>query len=207
MDREWKELLEQKFLIFSKREDIERLRQEVLSQFFKLREEHRDSFLQWVKEMKEAIEKLKEEWRSPNWESAIKGIGKEVEEISNRLNQEVRRELQWVKEGLEGVSEHLKGEIASSLQRIKEESLSQISSSAKETRMSLQEIREVLKALEERVNRIAEERTMVSEKLKEGFEAVREELGSMIRFSYGDLERRLNALEARVKALEKMVLP
>jgi|YNPNPStandDraft_1061719.scaffolds.fasta_scaffold75786_1 exonuclease VII large subunit len=207
MDREWKELLEQKFLIFSKREDIERLRQEVLSQFFKLREEHRNSFLQWVKEMKEAIEKLKEEWRSPNWESAIKGIGKEVEEISNRLNQEVRRELQWVKEGLEGVSEHLKGEIASSLQRIKEESLSQISSSAKETRMSLQEIREVLKALEERVNRIAEERTMVSEKLKEGFEAVREELGSMIRFSYGDLERRLNALEARVKALEKMVLP
>jgi exonuclease VII large subunit len=207
MDREWKELLEQKFLIFSKREDIERLRQEVLSQFFKLREEHRNSFLQWVKEMKEAIEKLKEEWRSPNWESAIKGIGKEVEEISNRLNQEVRRELQWVKEGFEGVSEHLKGEIASSLQRIKEESLSQISSSAKETRMSLQEIREVLKALEERVNRIAEERTMVSEKLKEGFEAVREELGSMIRFSYGDLERRLNALEARVKALEKMVLP
>ncbi len=207
MDREWKELLEQKFLIFSKREDIERLRQEVLSQFFKLREEHRDSILQWVKEIKEAIEKLKEEWRSPNWESAIKGIGKEVEEISNRLNQEIRRELQWVKEGLESVSEHLKGEITSSLQRIKEESWSQISSSSEETRMSLQEIREILKTLEERISRIAEERTMVSEKLKEGFEAVKEELGSMIRFSYGDLERRLNALEARVKALEKMILP
>jgi len=207
MDKEWKEFLEQKFLIFSKREDIERLRQEVLSQFFKLREEQRDSVLQWVKEMKEAIEKLKEEWRGPNWEPAIKGIGKEVEEISNRLNQEIRRELYWVKEGLESVSEHLKGEIASSLQRIKEESGSQISSSAEEIRMNLQEIREVLKTLEERVKRIAEERTMVGEKLKEGFEAIKEELGSMIRFSYGDLERRLNALEARVKALEKMVLP
>ncbi len=207
MDKEWKELLEQKFLIFSKREDIERLRQEVLSQFFKLREEHRDSILQWLKEMKEAIEKLKEEWRSPNWESAIKGIGKEIEEISNRLNQEIRRELQWVKEGLESTSEHLKEEVASNLQRIKEESLSQISSSAEETRMNLREVREALKTVEERLNRIAEERTMVSEKLKEGFEAVKEELGAMIRFSYGDLERRLNALEARVKALEKIVLP
>jgi len=207
MDKEWKELLEQKFLIFSKREDIERLRQEVLSQFFKLREEHRDSILQWLKEMKEAIEKLKEEWRSPNWESAIKGIGKEIEEISNRLNQEIRRELQWVKEGLESTSEHLKEEVASNLQRIKEESLSQISSSAEETRMNLREVRETLKTVEERLNRIAEERAMVSEKLKEGFEAVKEELGAMIRFSYGDLERRLNALEARVKALEKIVLP
>jgi len=207
MDKEWKELLEQKFLIFSKREDIERLRQEVLSQFFKLREEHRDSILQWLKEMKEAIEKLKEEWRSPNWESAIKGIGKEIEEISNRLNQEIRRELQWVKEGLESTSEHLKEEVASNLQRIKEESLSQISSSAEETRMNLREVRETLKTVEERLNRIAEERAMVSEKLKKGFEAVKEELGAMIRFSYGDLERRLNALEARVKALEKIVLP
>jgi hypothetical protein len=32
-------------------------------------------------------------------------------------------------------------------------------------------------------------------------------LGSMMKFSFADLEKRLNALEARIKALEKMVFP
>jgi hypothetical protein len=36
---------------------------------------------------------------------------------------------------------------------------------------------------------------------------VKEELGSMIKFSYADLEKRFSTLEARLKALEKLVLP
>jgi hypothetical protein len=36
---------------------------------------------------------------------------------------------------------------------------------------------------------------------------VKEELGSMIKFSYADLEKKFSALEARIKALEKMVFP
>jgi hypothetical protein len=43
--------------------------------------------------------------------------------------------------------------------------------------------------------------------MKEGFIDVKEELGSMIKFSYADLEKRFNTLEARIKALEKMVFP
>jgi hypothetical protein len=43
--------------------------------------------------------------------------------------------------------------------------------------------------------------------MREGFVGVKEELGSMIKFSYADLEKKLNALEARIKALEKMVFP
>jgi hypothetical protein len=43
--------------------------------------------------------------------------------------------------------------------------------------------------------------------MKEGFIDAKEELGSMMKFSYADLEKRLNALEARIKALEKMVFP
>jgi hypothetical protein len=43
--------------------------------------------------------------------------------------------------------------------------------------------------------------------MREGFIDVKEELGSMMRFSYADLEKRFNALEARIKALEKMVFP
>jgi hypothetical protein len=54
---------------------------------------------------------------------------------------------------------------------------------------------------------MAEEVATLKGKIKEGFMEVKEELGSMIKFSYADLEKRFNALEARVKALEKMVLP
>jgi hypothetical protein len=54
---------------------------------------------------------------------------------------------------------------------------------------------------------VSEEIGLLKERIKEGFGEVREELGSMIKFSYADLERRFSALEARVKALEKMVLP
>jgi hypothetical protein len=35
---------------------------------------------------------------------------------------------------------------------------------------------------------------------------VKDELSSMIKFSFAELERRLNALEARIKVLEKIVL-
>lgn len=207
MDKEWKELLEQKFLIFSKREDIERLRQEILSHFFKFREDYRDSILRWLRETKEAIEKIREEGRGSKWESTLEGIEKHVKEISDRLNHEIPRDLQAMGKGFEQVWEQLKGDLESHLQRIREESLSQFSSSSEETRTNLAEIRDTLKNLNERVRRIDEERTLLSERLKEGFEGIKEELGSMIRFSYGDLERRLNALEMRVKALEKMVLP
>lgn len=207
MDKEWKELLEQKFLIFSKREDIERLRQEILSHFFKFREDYRDSILRWLRETKEAIEKIREEGRGSKWESTLEGIEKHVKEISDRLNHEIPRDLQAMGKGLEQVWEQLKGDLESHLQRIREESLSQFSSSSEETQRNLAEIRDTLKNLNERVRRIEEERTLLSERLKEGFEGIKEELGSMIRFSYGDLERRLNALEMRVKALEKMVLP
>jgi archaellum component FlaC len=44
-------------------------------------------------------------------------------------------------------------------------------------------------------------------KVKEGLTEVKEELGSMIKFSYADLEKKINALKARIKALEKMVFP
>jgi hypothetical protein len=34
---------------------------------------------------------------------------------------------------------------------------------------------------------------------------MKEELGAMLKFSFADLEKRVAALEARIKALEKMV--
>jgi len=54
---------------------------------------------------------------------------------------------------------------------------------------------------------MAEQVLVLNEKIGEGFIQVKGELGSMIKFSFADLEKKLNALEARIKALEKMVFP
>jgi hypothetical protein len=64
-----------------------------------------------------------------------------------------------------------------------------------------------MESLGDSMKRVAEEVASVREKMKEGFVEVKEELGSMIKFSYADLEKKFSALEARIKALEKMVFP
>jgi predicted nucleic acid-binding Zn-ribbon protein len=68
-------------------------------------------------------------------------------------------------------------------------------------------LKEKMELLRDGIKEVTEEITFIKEKMKDGFVEVQTELGSMIRFSYADLERRFNALEARIKALEKMVFP
>jgi predicted nucleic acid-binding Zn-ribbon protein len=61
--------------------------------------------------------------------------------------------------------------------------------------------------LREGIKQVEEEIASIREKMKEGFIDIKEELGSMMKFSFADLEKKLNALETRIKALEKMVFP
>jgi predicted nucleic acid-binding Zn-ribbon protein len=68
-------------------------------------------------------------------------------------------------------------------------------------------LKDGMDGLKDGIKEVTEEVTFIKEKMKDGFVEVQAELGSMIRFSYADLERRFNALEARIKALEKMVFP
>jgi polyhydroxyalkanoate synthesis regulator phasin len=64
-----------------------------------------------------------------------------------------------------------------------------------------------MESMRDGIQKVTEEVASIKEKMKEGFGEVKEELGSMIKFSYADLEKKINALEARIKALEKMVFP
>jgi hypothetical protein len=57
------------------------------------------------------------------------------------------------------------------------------------------------------MKKIEENMVTLEEKIREGFTGVKDEMGSMIRFSSSDVEKKLAALEARIKTLEKMVLP
>jgi peptidoglycan hydrolase CwlO-like protein len=68
------------------------------------------------------------------------------------------------------------------------------------------EVKEV-KGFGDEIGQITKEIVELSGKIREGFTEVKDELSSMIKFSYADLEKKINALEARIKALEKMVFP
>ena len=57
----------------------------------------------------------------------------------------------------------------------------------------------------EEMKRMGNETSSLHERIKEEFTEIKEELGSMMRFSFADLEKKIIALEARIKALEKMV--
>ena len=59
--------------------------------------------------------------------------------------------------------------------------------------------------LREETKRMADQTSSIHEKIKEGLTETKDELGSMMRFSFADLEKKINGLEARIKALEKMI--
>jgi len=68
-------------------------------------------------------------------------------------------------------------------------------------------LKDGMETLQDGMKQVTEAIDSVREKMREGFVDVKEELGSMMKFSYADLEKRFNALEGRIKALEKMVFP
>jgi peptidoglycan hydrolase CwlO-like protein len=90
---------------------------------------------------------------------------------------------------------------------IKEGEISKITNLIHETKSDFNELKAGLDSLREEIKRTAEDIVRLNENIGEGFVEVKEELGSMMKFSFADLEKKFNALEARIKALEKMVFP
>jgi predicted nucleic acid-binding Zn-ribbon protein len=97
--------------------------------------------------------------------------------------------------------------MASTLQSIKEEGRANLAQSREENRAEFARFGEKVGNLSDQIRKTTEEIMALNEKIKEGFNEVKEELGSMIKFSYADLEKRFGTLKARLKALEKLVLP
>jgi uncharacterized coiled-coil DUF342 family protein len=100
-----------------------------------------------------------------------------------------------------------KQEMGSNFQLIREEGATNLFSSRQDTKVDLDQFKDGMESLREGIKQLTEEFVSIKEKMREGFVETKEELGSMIRFSYADLEKKFNALEARIKALEKMVFP
>ncbi len=185
MDPEIKEYFDRKLTGLATKDDVEKLRQETNTNFRKLKEEKKGQVTEWKQEIKADMEQLLKE----------KGIE------TGPIQEIVREELQRIRIESQSAVDQLRLAIDSSLRQV------QATPSWEETRSNIDLLREGMNKFRDQMKMVSENITTLDGKIGGGFTEVKNELGSMIKFSYSDLEKKFAALEARVKALEKMVLP
>ncbi len=191
MDQETKEYLERTLLGLTTKEDLEKLRQETKSNFRQLKEESKNQVLEWRQEVKADFEQLRKgetAGADPIRKELRDGIEELKAETQSVLGQSIQR-------------------IETLLQDLEEEGKTPSSSARPGASIEVSGLKDGIESLREAIKDVKEEVLYIKEMMKDGFVEVRTELGSMMRFSYADLERKFNALEARIKALEKMVFP
>jgi len=191
MDLETKEYLERIWVGLATKEDLEKLRQEMKSNFRQVKEESKNQILEWKQEVKADFEQLR------------KGGAEETDPI----RKEFRDGIQELKAETQSALGQAMQKLENLLQEIKEEREIPPADSKEGAGTDMSGLKDGIESLREGVREVTEEILFIKEKMKDGFVEVQTELGSMIRFSYADLERKFNALEARIKALEKMVFP
>ena len=191
MDQETKEYLEKILRGLAAKEDLEKLRQETKSNFRQLKEENKNQVLEWKQEVRADFEQLR------------KGEAEGIDPI----RKEFRDGIQELKVETQSALGQSIQKIETFLQEIKEEGETPPPDARQGIGIDVSGLKDGMESLREGIKEVTEEILYVKEKMKDGFVEVQTELGSMMRFSYADLERKFSALEARIKALEKMVFP
>lgn len=191
MDQETREYLERMLLGLSTKEDLEKLRQETKSNFRQLKEENKNQILEWRQEVKADLEQLR----------------KGEAEQTDPMRREFRDGMQELKIQTRSALDQSFGKIGTLLQEIKEAGEVASSNARQGPNIEVSGWKDGIESLREGIKEVTEEILYIKDKMKDGFVEVQTELGSMIKFSYADLERKFSALEARIKALEKMVFP
>jgi exonuclease VII large subunit len=191
MDQETREYLERMLLGLTTKEDLEKLRQETKSNFRQWKEENKNQILEWKQEVKADLEQLR------------KGeVGQ-----TDPMRKEFRDGFQDLKVETQSALDQSFQKIETLLQEIKEEGETPSSGARQGAGIEVIGLKDGIESLREGIKEVTEEILYIKEKMKDGFVEVQTELGSMMRFSYADLERKFSAMEARIKALEKMVFP
>ena len=191
MDQEIKDYLERKLTILATKDDIEKIRQETNANFRKLKEENKTQATEWTQEIKGDLEQL----------TKSKGLEPDL------IQETMKEGLMKIRVESQSAVDQLKQTIESSLQRLKETGEVQAFRSKEETKSAMDQFKEGVEKFQGQMKKIGEEMVSLNQEVREGLAGVKDELGSMIKFSYSDLEKKLTELEVRVKSLEKMVLP
>jgi exonuclease VII large subunit len=191
MDQETREYLERMLLGLTTKEDLEKLRQETKSNFRQWKEENKNQILEWKQEVKADLEQLR----------------KGEAEQADPMRKEFRDGMQGLKVETQSALDQSFQKIETLLQEIKEAGETPSSEARQRPGIEVSGLKDGIESLREGIKEVTEEILYIKEKMKDGFVEVQTELGSMMRFSYADLERKFSAMEARIKALEKMVFP
>jgi isopenicillin N synthase-like dioxygenase len=191
MDQEMKEYLDRRLNLLASKDDIEKIRQETNANFRKLKEENKTQATEWKQEIKGDLEQL----------TKSKGLEPDL------IQETMKEGLMKIRVETQSTIDQLRQTMESSLQRLKETGEVQAFRSKEETKSAVDQLKEGMEKFQGQMKKIGEEMLSLDQEIREGFTGVKDELGSMIKFSYSDLEKKLAALEARVKTLEKMVLP
>ncbi len=209
MDEKIKEYLDRSLIGLTAKEDLEKLRQEMKSNFRQLKEESKNQILEWKQEVRGALDRLSGERGidiGPIREEINQGLQKaelQAQSAFDRANEFVTSLLQRVIEEVRADIDRSRQELGSTLQMIKDEGANNIS----DLRQEMNAGSNRADNLREEIRKIADGMTALDQKIKNAFTEVKEEFGAMMKFSYADFEKRLATLEARIKSLEKMVLP
>jgi isopenicillin N synthase-like dioxygenase len=177
--------------VLATKDDIEKIRQETNANFRKLKEENKTQATEWTQEIKGDLERL----------TKSKGLEPDL------IQETMKEGLMKIRVESQSAVDQLKQTIESSLQRLKETGEVQAFRSKEETKSAMDQFKEGVEKFQGQMTKIGEEMVSLNQEVREGLTGVKDELGSMIKFSYSDLEKKLSALEVRVKTLEKMVLP
>jgi uncharacterized protein YdhG (YjbR/CyaY superfamily) len=191
MDQEVKDYLDRRLTLLATKDDIEKIRQETNANFRKLKEENKTQATEWKQEIKGDLEQL----------TKSKGLEPDL------IQETMKEGLMKIRVETQSTIDQLRQTMESSLQRLKETGEVQAFRSKEETKSAVDQLKEGMEKFQGQMKKIGEEMLSLDQEIREGFTGVKDELGSMIKFSYSDLEKKLAALEARVKTLEKMVLP
>lgn len=150
---------------------------------------------------KEDVEKLRQEAKA-NFRQSKEETKTHMLELKKDIKADVEQVIKEMRMDIAPIRE----EMNEGLQKVRTETQSALNQLDQDMEASLQQMRGP-ERLNEQMKLMVEEVMALNGRIKAGFTEVKEELGSMIRFSYADLEKKFNALEVRIKALEKMIFP
>jgi gas vesicle protein len=136
----------------------------------------------------------------------LEKLRQEMKASFRQLKEEGKTQLlEWKQEITKALEESRKEWVAE-LGSVRETVLKDLLSSVQAARSNLAEFKAGQNDIQDQAKQLMTEVGTLNDKVRSGIVEVKDELGAMIKFSYADLERKLNALEARIQVLEKIVL-
>ncbi len=152
---------------------------------------------------------MRKEWaagRDPLREGIgeLKKLKTDTQSLLEQSNQVIESSLQRIREEARAIFDQARQEVTSIFQLMKEEE-GRSSGSEQEIKKDIDGLKRGMERFEDQIGQVAKGVLSLNEVIKEGVAGLKEELGSLMKFSYADLEKKISALEARIKALEKLV--